>query len=256
MNPKNLLVAIGFGVALIGSSDGQNLVMNGGFESPGVAEFRFMSDGATNVITGWTVIDDGIGERPYYQAIGRQPMSVYSGRYGVVLNQGSGISTRFPAVSGTTYELSFWFRPSTAYSVNIMPDPVQVRIAGFETTFAPDEAWTNAIFRFTPTASDPVATLEIFNPSPVGDYRIYYIDAVSITAEAAPPPPLAIELSTGVVRLSWPLSASAWVLEESGGLDAADGWLRVSPPYESDEDNWFFSLPATAGSRFFRLVRP
>lgn len=239
------------GAAFIDTSAGENLLMNGSFETPGVAGFRFTTNGAANVVTGWTAIDDGIGEPPYYQVIGRQPMSVYSGRFGVALNQGSGIYTGFSAVMGKTYELSFWFRPSTAFPENILPEPLQVRVAGFQSDHPPISAWTNARFQFTATASDPAAVLEFLNPSPAGDYRIYYLDAVSLTEVV--PPALAIELSAGSFRLSWPLSASGWMLEESDSLKT---WSPLPPPYSEDATSRFLIHPAGDDRRFFRLVRP
>lgn len=57
----------------------------------------------------------------------------------------------------------------------------------------------------------------------------------AVPQRALPEPELDAERSGNGVRLSWPLSASAWILETIDALDSPAGWSPVSPPYPSDE---------------------
>jgi hypothetical protein len=73
---------------------------------------------------------------------------------------------------------------------------------------------------------------------------------------AGPAPQLAISSSTGGVRLSWPLAASAWVLERSESMESAAAWLPIPVPYESDAADFFYTVPNPSGRGFFRLRKP
>lgn len=87
----------------------ENLFGNGGMEAPGFATapgYRYLDHGDTRIET-WRVIDDGVGERPYWNRISHRPDRVYEGEFSLVLNQGSGLWTTVPVVGGTAYELSF-----------------------------------------------------------------------------------------------------------------------------------------------------
>jgi hypothetical protein len=70
------------------------------------------------------------------------------------------------------------------------------------------------------------------------------------------PPPLTINSASPGIRLSWPLSAAAWLLESSESLHPASAWTAIPPPYEIDATGYFFLAPATSGRQFFRLRKP
>jgi hypothetical protein len=70
------------------------------------------------------------------------------------------------------------------------------------------------------------------------------------------PPPLTINSASPGIRLSWPLSAAAWLLESSESLHSASAWTAIPPPYEIDAIGYFFLAPATSGRQFFRLRKP
>lgn len=182
------------------------LVVNGSFESPGFATppyYRYLSDGDTS-ITGWTVGNDGIGEPPYWMNINGGPNSggnypVHDGFYAVAMNQGSSIGTTFPVVDGVMYDLSFWAMASSL----LPPDPLRVDVAGVSTFFSDPNGPASGIFTqfhfiFTATTTDPAALLMFSNTSPVGDYKMYALDDVSITA-VVPAPSAVLLLATGLV---------------------------------------------------------
>ena len=170
-----------------------NLLSNGGFESPGtVATYLFLSNNATSV-TGWTAIDDGVGERPYLmnknRPGGNYTNRVVEGIYAMAINQGSGIKTTFPVTAGVTYTLSFQARKGTTAGYT----PLEVSVAGFNTTYANvTGSFQLLTYTFTASSTNPAAELKFFNSSPTPDYKTYDIDAVVVeegTGPVTPPNP-------------------------------------------------------------------
>jgi hypothetical protein len=170
-----------------------NLLNNGGFESPGtVTTYLFLSNNVTSV-TGWTAIDDGVGERPYLmnknRPGGNYTNRVVEGIYALAINQGSGIKTTFPVTAGVTYTLSFQARKGSAGGYT----PLEVSVAGFNTTFpGVTGSFQLLTYTFTASASNPAAELRFFNSAPTPDYKTYDIDAVVVeegTGPTTPPNP-------------------------------------------------------------------
>jgi hypothetical protein len=172
----------------LASTSHADLPGNGSFEVPGFTspDYRLLSDGDTS-ITGWTVHNDGIGEAPYWALIGGgDPGAPYigsDGRYSVYLNAGSSIETTFAAVAGVTYNLSFWSKPDGSRDLSEYA-PLSVDVAGSSTTFTAPNGTQN--FAFTATLTDPNALLKFANSSAPGDYKIYVLDAASISAVPEP----------------------------------------------------------------------
>ncbi|MEI8571084.1 DUF642 domain-containing protein [Methylomonas sp. LW13] len=171
-----------------------NLLGNGGFESPGtVTTYKFLSNNDTTSVTGWTAIDDAIGERPYLmyknRAGGNYTNRVFEGLYALAINQGSGIKTTFPVTAGVTYTLSFQVRKGTTAGYT----PLEVSIAGFNTTFASvTGSFQLLTYTFTASTTNPAAELRFFNSAPTPDYKTYDIDAVVVeegTGPTTPPNP-------------------------------------------------------------------
>lgn len=168
-----------------------NLLNNGGFESPGtVTTYLFLSNNATSV-TGWTAIDDGVGERPYlmnkYRPGGSYTDRVYDGTYALAINQGSGIKTTFPVTAGVTYTLSFQARKGTTAGFT----PLEVSVAGFNTAFSNvGGSFQLLSYTFTASASNAAAELRFFNSSPTPDYKTYDIDAVVVEEGSGPSVPV------------------------------------------------------------------
>lgn len=71
-------------------------------------------------------------------------------------------------------------------------------------------------------------------------------------------PELAIEESAGSVRVFWPLSATAFVLDEANDLNASPiiGWTQVPFPYQTNATHVSITLPLSAGHKFYRLRKP
>ena len=175
----------------LSSAMAANLLSNGGFESPGtVTTYLFLSNNATSV-TGWTAIDDGVGERPYLmnknRPGGNYTNRVVEGLYAVAINQGSGIKTTFPVTAGVTYTLSFQARKGTASGYT----PLEVSVAGFNTTFASvTGSFQLLTYTFTATSTNSAAQLVFMNSSPTPDYKTYDIDAVVIEEGSGPSVPV------------------------------------------------------------------
>lgn len=167
-----------------------NLLSNGSFESPGtVTTYLFLSNNAASV-TGWTVIDDAVGERPYLmnknRPGGNYANRVVDGIYALAINQGSGIKTSFPVTAGVTYTLSFQVRKNTAVGYT----PLEVSVAGFDTTFANVTGSFQLVsYTFTAGSTNSAAELRFFNSSPTPDYKTYDIDAVVVEEGTGPSVP-------------------------------------------------------------------
>ena len=82
--------------------------------------------------------------------------------------------------------------------------------------------------------------------------------AYVFTGLGPPAPQVAIEQSGGDVRILWPLSAAAFVLDEANDLSASPmiGWTQVSFPYETNVTQVSITLPLPAGNKFYRLRKP
>jgi hypothetical protein len=178
----------------LSSAMAANLLGNGGFESPGtVTTYKFLSNNDTTSVTGWTAIDDAIGERPYLmyknRVGGNYTNRVFEGLYALAINQGSGIKTTFPVTAGVTYTLSFQARKGTTAGYT----PLEVSVAGFNTTFASvTGSFQLLTYTFTASTTNPAAELRFFNSAPTPDYKTYDIDAVVVeegTGPTTPPNP-------------------------------------------------------------------
>ncbi len=156
----------------------QNIVRNGGFESPGLPpgeNQRFLTN-ESSYISGWTIINDGVGQPPFY---GNTELNdtVFTGAYGVVLNQESGIRTTFRAEVGEFYELGLWIRPDDCNGC-VTPAPLRVTVAGQVVSLPVEQGWTFQKVQFYTTRS--LNTLELYNPASTSDYKRYTIDDVII----------------------------------------------------------------------------
>jgi hypothetical protein len=71
-------------------------------------------------------------------------------------------------------------------------------------------------------------------------------------------PELAITNSVGTVIVSWPLWATGFVLEETRTLDSKPfSWSEVwATNYQSNATDYYLTVPAPQGKRFYRLRKP
>jgi len=182
-------------LALLATASGQNLILNPGFEQPGLPNNQLTRplENGGNFIPGWSVLDDAIGEKPYY-AQSPNSDAILSGSYGVILNQGSGLKTTFRAEVGSFYELSVWIRPAECLQCS-SPAPLEVRI-GASTYFLPlVSGWSRQVVQFFATNS--VNTLELINASSPSDFKQFGLDDVSLVKQ--PGALLAARLYPGIV---------------------------------------------------------
>lgn len=183
-----LLLAVALPVS---SAVAANLISNGGFESPGsVTTYKFLSNNDSTSVTGWTAIDDAVGEKPYLmyknRTGGNYTNRVVEGLYAVAINQGSGIKTTFPVTTGVTYTLSFQSRKGTTAGYT----PLEVSVAGFATSFSSvTGSFQQFTYTFTATSTDSAAVLMFTNTSPTPDYKTYDLDAVVVEEGNGPVTP-------------------------------------------------------------------
>lgn len=61
------------------------------------------------------------------------------------------------------------------------------------------------------------------------------------------------------IRLSWPVTATGFVLEQSASFapsEAGISWNQVPPPYETNGPRVSLAVPLAPGDRFYRLRKP
>ncbi len=56
--------------------------------------------------------------------------------------------------------------------------------------------------------------------------------------------------------LSWPLSTDNFILEETTSLTPLISWSTVPGSNSSNATDFFLTLPAAPGNRFYRLHKP
>jgi len=153
-----------------------NLVFNGNFELPGFtipAYFRYLYDGDSTTMQGWTVSNDGIGEASYLMHKDGYGSGVYEGNYTLSLNQGSSIRTTFATEVNQGYLLSFF----VSISANPQATPLKVRIGDIVTTFSQSGIQT---YNFVATSTNASTILEFINDAPAVDFKIHTLDVISI----------------------------------------------------------------------------
>jgi hypothetical protein len=191
---------------------GQNLITNGDFELPQYSAppyYRYLPAGDNTDLLGWTSIDDGIGEQPYVINTNGYPDNIYSGSQSVTLDQGSGISTTFSVSAGTVYLLSFYTRPAVHYQSFSSLAPLHVSVGGYATTFytTNQETFTQFTYEFIAPVTNTAAALEFYNPSSVGDFKVYLVDDVIVSVVTNPAPQLQLDLA-GNLMLNAPIGSS------------------------------------------------
>jgi hypothetical protein len=70
-------------------------------------------------------------------------------------------------------------------------------------------------------------------------------------------PLLSIERLGSNVRVFWPLPATGYVLDQAGTLSGPPvSWLQVGSSYETNATHISITVPAPAGTRYYRLRKP
>jgi hypothetical protein len=73
------------------------------------------------------------------------------------------------------------------------------------------------------------------------------------------PPSISIQRTNGSIRLDWPLSAAAFLLEQTTNLfpvPSSNTWSQVAFPYETNGGHISISQPTAAPQTFYRLRKP
>jgi hypothetical protein len=65
-------------------------------------------------------------------------------------------------------------------------------------------------------------------------------------------PLLTVSRATNTVTVSWPLSTTVWVLEQSSNITNTT-WTPIPPPYQTNTTRNWFTAAAPAGNTYFRL---
>jgi len=185
---------------------GAQLIVNGGFESNALApseNYRYLDNGDSTSITGWTVQNDGDGERPYLMRYGGggsvEPYPVPSGTFAMDLNIGSGVSTTFAVTAGTTYTVSFLAQSYQADADLRVTLAGEQRLVTVHQNYSAADPYTFELLTttFTPSVSSSNAVLQFFNPSTGADYKGYYLDDVTVTS-AVPEPAMSALLASSL----------------------------------------------------------
>ncbi len=74
--------------------------------------------------------------------------------------------------------------------------------------------------------------------------------------DVQPLPALTTQLVGGNVILTWPLTASGFVLEQVGTLDGSTAWSAIPGLYPNSAAGFGLTLPQAAGHGFYRLAKP
>lgn len=177
-------------------ANASNLVSNGGFESvvPGISVgtapyFRYLYNGDSTTLPGWTIKDDGIGEPSYvYDMDGYQ---IGDGLNSLSINQGSSITTTIVLQLGQAYKFSMLMTNANPgwppYSLDITAGTVAHSFTLPSGSFP----FHMVAFYFVATSTGS-ANLLIANNASVGDYKNYVIDDVSVQAVRSVPGPMGI----------------------------------------------------------------
>ena len=179
---SKILAAIAAAAVIPASSFGIT-VLTDSFEVPGTGWYGYV-DNTTKKLPGWTVLDDGDGEKAFLNDEIRYKGAIdFDGRQGLILNEGTGIERTISLVAGQTYQFSMW-----GFSNGKGQYGVDVTIGNFTQTLnfliysAVAGGLSEQVFNFTATETGDVL-LRILNPDdPTADYKTRAIDNINITS--------------------------------------------------------------------------
>jgi hypothetical protein len=78
----------------------------------------------------------------------------------------------------------------------------------------------------------------------------------TLTGFSQSPPVLRAQLVSGGITVSWPITATNYVLEGSAGIDGASNWSAVTNTPQPNGPEVFVTVPADEQQQFFRLRKP
>lgn len=215
-------------------SIGQNLVVNGGFE--------------TGNFNGWTLAASAT------QVVNNKTY-IHSGKHGAQLGQASTLgylSQTLPTTAGQSYLLSLWIEvPSNAFAAT--PNEVKVQWEGaaiYDQVNLPFAAWTN--LQFVVTASQSGSELKIgFRDDP------YYLglDDISLKPTAVPHVRSVVQNHTALSFSFDTVSGSVYQAQYKTDLSQPD-WINLGDPVTADSGSLTVTDTNTAdfSQKFYRLI--
>ena len=218
-------------------SIGQNLVVNGGFE--------------TGNFSSW-ILDAASTQ------VGKRTGLVHAGRYGAQLGQTNTLgelSQNLPTIAGQTYLLSFWLtNPNNALGAT--PNAFEVQWEGetlYHAVNLPFQKWTN--LQFTVTATNSGSRLQFdFQDDP------YYLGlddvSVKLVVLAAAPSLRSIVQNPTTFNFSFATTPGATYQAQYKTNLAQPDWINLGGPTFSETNVLQFSDPDTADypQKFYRLL--
>ncbi|MGD0141096.1 MAG: DUF642 domain-containing protein [Tepidisphaeraceae bacterium] len=181
----------------------QNLLSNGGFESPGLPssmDYQYL-DTQPNLITGWTVTYDGIGEPSYYLRDGHSPgggVIVYAaeGQYLLSLDNGDSLSTSFSSLAGQEYSLSFFVGggadavPAGSLQLNVgnLSNELLAGYGSITSIPADNVGHLYSLFQFDFVATSSTSNLTLTNPYDPNNWLYGNVQLDGFAVVAVPEP--------------------------------------------------------------------
>lgn len=181
-------------------------VYQSGFETPGVGWTSYVNGSAA--VTGWNVVNDADGEKTFLANKNRyngvldnngNAINLFENQ-GLLMNEGTDITTTVPLVAGQKYTFSIWgYRNAKATKGLEIEIGSVAQLLTFDTW---QEGWLKErTFTFIAGESDP--TLKITNPNfDTAGYYQHMIDNITITAAVPDGGASAIMLGMGVLGLA------------------------------------------------------
>lgn len=247
------------------------LLVNGDFEDEpnwhnGVSQDNSSTAMTTNQIPGWT-IESGCAVTVHRCC----NYLVISGTYSVNTD-GEGWNGHngnfyqdFSTVAGATYTLAFDWEGWYVNGVVTNSPQLDVSVADtvtsavlFEGVYAYDNTPAHHLVTEFSGTGNPLRLRIRENPESHVNDNMFIVDNFSVTGAQAPRPPLlSITPSNNTVVVSWPLSATGWLLRATTNLVASGSlWTEIAPPYQTNGANLQFTEASPAGNKFYRLQAP
>ena len=170
-------------------------VTNGNFEAgfngaSSSSDYKYLYDGDSTSIQGWTAHDDGIEEPSYIMfKTPRYQDIIAEGNFAVFLNAGTSLSTTVSLVAGQAYSLSYFAKAV----FRVLPDPLEIVIGARAFNVGDPGGYTRLNFVADVTSASTMLSFK--NVSPSSGVRGYAIDDIAISAvTAAVPEPESLAL--------------------------------------------------------------
>lgn len=253
MNTIKCILAVAIGPLLSFAAHGQNLVVNGSFETPvlGPAEPRAIP---ANEMTPWQTTDsifelwsDGFASGPSgptYSADGRQNLEILG------QTNSATVSQSIPTEQGKTYIFSFYHtpRPGVDSTLTVRVDSQVVGTFNEIGVGLTNFHWLR--FRTNFSASGNSATIS-FSDSAESATAGTHLDGVSVVLLLRH-----LDIRVSQVDLYWPSLASEIYQVQYRSSLTSNIWLDLFPPVQGNNttNHVFDTVPFGEPQRFYRFI--